>query len=221
MGETLSMTFTEKPSVVLFDLGNVLIRISPEAFLQNLGLDTPENRRFYQPHVTEIVRQYESGNDDTDDFLSKLDTLFNSRQAGAPHSSRLGRYSRDDFRDAMLAIMQTPIEGMLELVTTLSSAVPLGLLSNTNPLHYEMCMGRFPALHHIHSHFLSYRLKSLKPHPEIFAKVTNKMAVSPGDVLYVDDLPENVEAGRRAGFRSHLFRGHQEFQQELRLTTLL
>jgi putative hydrolase of the HAD superfamily len=215
------MTSTNKPSVVLFDLGNVLVRIAPEAFLQKLGLDTPENRRFYQPHVTEIVRQYESGTDDTDEFLSKLDALFNGGRGEASGSPRGREFSPDDLRDAMLAIMQTPIEGMLELVTSLSNNVPLGLLSNTNPLHYEMCMNRYPALNHIHSHFLSYRLKALKPQPEIFSKVTKKMAVAPGEILYVDDLPENVEAGRNAGFNSYLFRGYHEFEQRLRTATLL
>lgn len=206
---------TQRPSFILFDLGNVLVRISPAAFLQKLGLDTRDNRRFYQAHINEIVRAYESGEEGTDEFLSRLDSLLNDTSSGVDSSARRRVIPRDDLRTAMLAVIGTPIEGMLELVTRLSGSVPLGLLSNTNPLHYEWCMAHLPVLHHISSHFLSYQLRSLKPGARIFAQVLESLQIAPGDILYVDDIPENVEAGRKAGLNSYLFRGLGELEEEL------
>ncbi len=209
---------TQRPSFILFDLGNVLVHISPGAFLRRLGLDTPEDRCLYQVHINEIVRQYESGNADTSEFLSRLETLVNTKQpeiSGAPHRNRI---SVEELHAAMLAVIGTPVEGMLELVTRLSSSVPLGLLSNTNPLHYEWCMEHLPVLRHIPSHFLSYQLQSLKPGARIYSQVVRKLQIAPGEILYVDDIPENVEAGRKAGLNSHQFLGREELEEELRAT---
>lgn len=207
---------TRQPSCILFDLGNVLVHISPPAFLQRLGLDTPDHRLFYQAHINEIVRQYECGNEDTDEFLSRLDSLFNKNAEESSRAARGHTISRDELRTAMLAVIGTPVEGMLELVARLGRSLPLGLLSNTNPLHYDWCMEHLPVLHHIPSHFLSYQLKSLKPDPRIFTRVVEGLQIAPGDIFYVDDIPENVEAGRRVGMNSYLFSGRERLEQDLR-----
>jgi HAD superfamily hydrolase (TIGR01509 family) len=206
----------QRPSFVLFDLGNVLVHISPEAFLQRLGLDTPDRRRFYQAHINEIVRQYECGNESTDQFLSRLELLLNGKKGEIANGERKRAIHRDEVRNAMHAVIGKPVEGMLELVTGLSGAVPLGLLSNTNPLHFDWSMEHLPVLRHISSLFLSYRLRSLKPDPRIFEQVLTSLQVAPGSILYIDDMPENVQAGKNAGLNSHLFRGRDGLEQELR-----
>lgn len=216
MEENHSSMNTQRPSNILFDLGNVLVRIAPEAFLQHLGLDTPDNRRFYQAHINEIVRKYECGEESTDEFLSRLESLLNNRQSEITGGTGGRLISRENLSAAMLAVIGTPIEGMHELVTRLSGSVPLGLLSNTNPLHYDWCMEHHPALHHLSSHFLSFQLQSLKPDARIFAQVLENLRIAPGDIFYIDDMPENVEAGRKAGMNSHLFRGREGLEQELR-----
>jgi HAD superfamily hydrolase (TIGR01509 family) len=207
---------TQRPSFVLFDLGNVLVHISPEAFLQRLGLDTPDRRRFYQAHINEIVRQYECGNESTDQFLSRLELLLNGKEVETANGVRMRAIQRDEVRDAMLAVIGKPVEGMFELVAKLSGSVPLGLLSNTNPLHFDWSMEHLPVLRHISSLFLSYRLRSLKPDARIFDQVLTSLQVAPGSIFYIDDMPENVDAGKNAGLNSHLFRGREGLERELR-----
>jgi glucose-1-phosphatase len=196
-----------RPAFVIFDLGNVLVYIHPEAFLQTLGIDSPENRRIYQKKVIDIVRAYERGEDSTDKFLDNLDKLFNVRDDGAGHQAGKGRFSRDDFQRAMLSIIGSPVPGMEELVRSLSPKVPLGLLSNTNPLHFDACMENLKVLRFIPSHFLSYRLKSLKPESGIFKQSIEFLQLDPHDILYIDDIPENIEAAEHAGLNGHLFAG--------------
>lgn len=196
-----------RPAVVVFDLGNVLVRIRPEAFLQTLGIDTPENRRAYQHKVIDVVKRYERGEDSTETFLQNLGTLFNVRDTLNTRSEESRRYSREDFRRAMLSIVERPIPGMEELVRALGTKVPLGLLSNTNPLHFDACMENLAVLRSIPFHFLSYRLRMLKPEPAIFEKTIELLQRDPRDVLYIDDLSENVEAARRAGFHGYHFVG--------------
>jgi HAD superfamily hydrolase (TIGR01509 family) len=199
-----------QPAFVIFDLGNVLVYIHPESFLQTLGIDSPENRLIYQKKVIDIVRLYERGEDSTEKFLDNLDSLFNADDTRGVQRGGNGRYSRDDFRRAMLSIIGRPVPGMEELVRSLSLKVPLGLLSNTNPLHFDACMESLRALQFIPSHFLSYRLRSLKPEPGIFTQTIDFLQLDPRDILYVDDLPENIEAAGRAGLNGHLFVGSEE-----------
>ena len=145
---------SSQPGFVIFDLGNVLVYIHPEAFLQTLGIDSAENRRIYQKKVIDIVRTYERGEDSTEKFLDNLNSLFNVDDARSVQRGGNGRHSRDDFRRAMLSIIGRPVPGMEELVRSLSLKVPLGLLSNTNPLHFDACMESLRVLRFIPSRCL-------------------------------------------------------------------
>ncbi len=204
-----------QPAYVMFDLGNVLVHIHPEAFLQTLGIDTPENRRAYQKKVIDIVKRYECGEETTDKFLENLDTLFNVSGAAKPRLDHNSLYSREDFRRAMLSIIGQPVSEMEELVRTLSAKVPLGLLSNTNPLHFDACLEHLAALQFIPAHFLSYRLKSLKPDSAIFRQVLDLLQRDPREVLYIDDMLENVEAALQSGFNAYHFLGYDQLKNHL------
>jgi putative hydrolase of the HAD superfamily len=195
-------------------MGNVLVHIDPAAFLRSLSIDTPENRARYQSSIVEIVRRYERGDDTTAKYLSNLDVLFNSRDR-APDYHHGGKeyFSQFDFRNAMLSIIGAPVAGMEQIVRHVGARLPIGLLSNTNPIHFEYCLQKFPVLRHIPSHFLSYQLRAFKPEPEIFARVIEKIPLPPGEILYIDDLAENVDAARTAGLVGHQFIGVKNIQQ--------
>lgn len=204
----------KQPSYVIFDLGNVLVHIDPAAFLRSLSIDTSENRGYYQSEIVDIAKRYERGDNSTEDFFANLDVLFNGRDKMPPRSQGgKDSFSQNDFRNAMLSIIGEPVEGMEDLVRRVGSSVPLGLLSNTNPVHFEYCLHRFRVLQDIPSHFLSYQLKAFKPEPEIFARVIERISLPPREILYIDDLAENVEAARVAGLMGHQFAGVKNIQQ--------
>jgi putative hydrolase of the HAD superfamily len=203
-----------RPSNVIFDLGNELVHIEPAAFLRSLSIDTPDNRRYYQSKITDIVKRYERGDDSTEDFFSNLDVLFNGRDRILQHNHGGKNYfSQNEFRNAMLSIVGEPVEGMEEIVRRVGASVPLGLLSNTNPVHFEYCLQTFRVLQYIPSHFLSYQLKAFKPEPEIFVRVIGQISLPPGEILYIDDLAKNVEAARAAGLMGHQFVGVKNIEQ--------
>lgn len=192
-----------KPSVVLFDLGNVLVRIHPEAFLQTLGIDTPENRRRYQLKIIRIVQQYERGADSTELYLDRLKALFD------------GQFQPDDLRRAMLSVIGQPIERMESLVRRVASSFQTGMLSNTNPVHYEYCLKAIPAVQHLPRHFLSYQLKCLKPEPLIYEKTVGLLQLPSSEMLFIDDVAENVEGARNAGLMALQFTSSEELEKSL------
>jgi len=206
----------QRPSYILFDLGNVLVNIEPAAFLRTLGIDTPENRRYYQPLITQLVRRYERGEDSTETYLQLVDILFNeSPEAGGHNHGGGWKFTSSEFRGAMLSIIRDPIAGMQERVARLAATVPLGLLSNTNPLHFDFCMEHLPALRSIPTHFLSYRMHALKPDRAIFEGVVRQLNLPPSEVLYFDDLADNVDAASSIGMRGLLFAGLAKLDQDL------
>ena len=195
-------------------MGNVLVHIEPAAFLRSLSIDTPDNRKYYQSKIIDTVKRYERGDDSTEDFFANLDALFNGSDRRLQHNHGGKDYfSRIEFRNAMLSIVGAPVEGMEAIVCRVGASVPLGLLSNTNPVHFEYCLQTFRVLQYIPSHFLSYQLKAFKPEPEIFARVIRQISLPPREILYIDDLTENVEAARAAGLMGHQFIGVKNIEQ--------
>jgi putative hydrolase of the HAD superfamily len=49
---------------------------------------------------------------------------------------------------------------------------------------------------------LSFEAGSIKPHPEIYQYAIDTHALLPSEVLYIDDLPDNIATGKQFGFRS-------------------
>jgi HAD superfamily hydrolase (TIGR01509 family) len=151
--------------------------------------------------------------------LDQLEVLLNGR--GAPHNPAGKKFNRDELTRAMLAVIGQPVAGMEDLVRRVGQLVPVGLLSNTNPLHYELCQSNLPVLRLIPLHLLSFQLRSLKPEPAIFEKVLQRVRITAADILYIDDLEENLRAAEEAGFTSHLFRDRSQLQALLRDLTLI
>lgn len=84
------------------------------------------------------------------------------------------------------------------------------LLSNTNPIGMAYCRKLFNAKGYdvkelFERLYLSYRMKLAKPDPEIFIRMTEDSGIEPGETLYIDDSPANIEAGRALGFHVVLY----------------
>lgn len=192
-----------KPSLLIFDLGGVLLRIEYRAFIKSLGLDHALSEFDLLRLLTHDARKYESGVIPTDEFFRRL-----SRRLNLP-------YEEERLHAAWKAILGGEIEGMPELVEHLSAEHALSMLSNTNELHFEYARAEFPVVSMFRNHFLSYKIGALKPSPEIYAHVVRSLGQHPSELLFIDDLEKNVEGARRAGMQSILFRNVNSLKSEL------
>ena len=67
--------------------------------------------------------------------------------------------------------------------------------------------------------FNSYRIGKGKTDPSLFDDVMGALGVAPGEALFVDDMPGNVERAASRGLNTILFRDAESFRKELaRLT---
>jgi len=67
---------------------------------------------------------------------------------------------------------------------------------------------------------ISYEVALAKPEPEIYRLTLNRLGVLPGDTLFVDDRPENVDAAASLGIRTMQFTGDGSVEELRRLLGL-
>src|SRR5262249_4939717 len=102
-----------------------------------------------------------------------------------------------------------------ELFAGLAKHYRLVLLSNTDPIHVTYIETNFEFPRYFHGRVYSCEAGVSKPDPAIYQQALREAAVPLEAILYVDDTPACVEAGRRAGFDTLLFRGAAGLLAEL------
>jgi putative hydrolase of the HAD superfamily len=186
----------DKPRVLLFDLGGVLVEwegIAAVAGLTGGRMDVDAARWYWLGSAW--VRGFESGRCGPEMFCE-----------GVVRDLRLD-ISPSEFLERFISWDRGPQAGALELLDRLRSHYILACLSNNNPLHWErlrqpdMFGGRF------HHEFISYQTGHMKPDSAAYEQVLSVLGCPPGDVLFFDDSPECVEGSRRAGIRGHVVQG--------------
>jgi len=102
----------------------------------------------------------------------------------------------------------------LELLGELRASLPLALLSNA-PAGLARMIDAQPWAGVFRRRFFSADLGLAKPDPQVFARVCELLAASPGDLTFVDDRKDNIEAAREFGIDAVLFTGAADLRLEL------
>ena len=93
--------------------------------------------------------------------------------------------------------------GIDTLLRDASARYPLYALSNTNPSHHAVFSKRFAdVLAHFRKLYLSHEMGLRKPDPEIYRGVARELALAPQELLFFDDLADNVAAARAVGMEA-------------------
>lgn len=78
------------------------------------------------------------------------------------------------------------------------------IFSNTNDLAIEHVRRDFPFFANFDGYILSYEVGAMKPQPGIYAAMEKMCGRKGTDLIYIDDRPENIEAGRAHGWQTIL-----------------
>jgi len=197
---------------VYFDLGNVLLQFDHRRACRQLaGMTGATPDRIWEiVFAGELERRFELGEITREEFTDHL-----ARQLGCPPE-------RPRWENAAADIF-TPIEGMADLARHLHRrGIPLGILSNTNVLHWEFVLQNHRWMDELFSvHALSYRLGLMKPDSRIYRRAA-ELADSVGEpIFFVDDREENVSAAVEAGWDAVRFRSRRQLEDDLRQRGLL
>lgn len=190
---------------VVFDYGNVIDDVDVRVFVEHVkpfmvGPMTPEERLLQtQP----LSVQYESGKLDTAAFIPAF-----LKQAGL-------QMSHDEFIAAWSGFFR-PIPFTHALIRSLSAKYRLGLLSNTNELHFEHLISRTDVFPLFETVTLSYRVGVMKPDPAIYRDTVRKLGLASSECLYIDDLKQNAEAAGALGMQTVHFTSPAEAAVQLK-----
>ena len=180
----------------LFDIGNVLVGFDFEVASERLR-DRCESPGDDGPMETilDLRDQLERGDLDGEAFARRS----------------IERLRFDGDGDEFVAIYQeifTPHREVWDLVDRLRGRYRLLLLSNTSDLHHVGLVRDFPVFENFEGGVFSYSARSVKPEPAIYETAIRELSIDPARTVYLDDLPANIEQGRRFGLISHEY--HQD-----------
>ena len=108
-----------------------------------------------------------------------------------------------------------PMQGMEELFAEVEKRVAVGLLSDTDPIHWDYLPPLYPFLNRIKKPTLSFEIGWMKPAPEAYLAAARDVGFPPEQCFFTDDKPENIEGARRAGMDAELFTSAEELRRQL------
>jgi putative hydrolase of the HAD superfamily len=201
---------TSSIEVVLFDLGNVILPFNHyqiaeklSRFATNADFQDPKKIFTYLfDFKNGAINGYEVGKVSSRDFFQSLKDHL-----------RL-TLSFEDFKPIWNDIFWEN-EEVSEIIRSLKGKKRLGLLSNTNPLHFDYILSKFPVVKVFDQWFLSHEMGFKKPAIEIFRKAIDWAGVEPEKILFIDDLKPYVEVAVSLGIRGIHFASHHDLKNHL------
>ncbi|OPZ23558.1 MAG: hypothetical protein BWZ03_00467 [bacterium ADurb.BinA186] len=83
---------------------------------------------------------------------------------------------------------------------------PWIFFSTINTLHYHHLLRQINVPYFArHNSILSFQEKQLKPHEQLFRKLSNVLPISPSQILVIDDKPINIHAALQYGYKAQIF----------------
>jgi glucose-1-phosphatase len=200
-----------KYSVIVFDLGNVLIPFDYDiAFNKLEKIEKGLGQRFLDQYKEnyEFHRAFERGDVPEDKFITKLLGFIDNK------------VDRETIIDAYSKIF-TVNENVASLLPELKKNYMLVLLSNTNSLQQKYGWNGYDFLKHFDKLILSHEAGSVKPEEKIYKAVETYTQKPPGEHIFIDDIFEYAEAAKKLGWDAIQFKNYNQLVTELKLRKIL
>ena len=182
--------------VIVFDVGNVLVKFDPREIAAGFGLSEALYRGVF-----------ESG------LWFWMDTgLLTVGQIAAMMCEAAHAESRADYLKVANLLegfvdMEKPYTGSLLLPELKKAGKRLYYLTNyATPMFYRT-MERFPFFAYFDGGVVSAEEHILKPMPRIYALLCERYGFQPSEALFIDDSAANIEAAGKLGFAVWQFEG--------------
>jgi glucose-1-phosphatase len=185
------MSNVHKPSVVVFDLGKVLVDFDYTIAARKIA----SKGKMMAEKIYEFIA--------LSPLLFKYETGLISRQDFFGAVCQATGYCGDiEEFGGFFADIFTPIEPMVELHNALRTAkIPTYIFSNTNDLAITHIRQKFPFFNNFNGYILSYEVGAMKPDAKMYQALETMAGKRGADVLYLDDRQENVDAGAAHGWQ--------------------
>lgn len=191
-------------SVVVLDLGNVLVRWDPYGAYEGRMARADVDRFFAEVDFAALNHRQDAGRPWADARAELLATH-------PAHVNALDLYVRH-FADTLSG----PVPGSADVVRDLAAAgVRLLGLTNWSAETFHHAAPAAPAIGLLEAVLVSGEVGLAKPDPAIFRLLAHRFAVEPADAVFVDDSPANVAAAREVGFDGIVFTDAPALRRDL------
>ena len=180
---------------LLFDLGGVVIDISFVSAFQHWSALSPLSLENMQDRFQfdEIFQRFERGEIDEPKYFERL-----RKQLQLTGSD-------DQIKQGWNAIIRGKISETLEVVQQARQKLPCFAFSNTNETHITLLDRNHSNVLNAFDHvFLSSRIGMRKPEQAAFEFIAQSIDVPVHEILFFDDLAENINGAKRAGLQAVL-----------------
>ena len=109
----------------------------------------------------------------------------------------------------------TPNEEIFGLVDQVSSRYRVALCSNTSEPHWSLERRRLPFGGKFDPAVLSYAVGAMKPDRRIYDALSRLSGVPHDSIVFIDDVPANVEGARAAGIHAIRFTTVERLEADL------
>lgn len=189
---------------IIFDLGKVLVDVNFNkgifGLFTNHASNTPQ--AIHQLYQQALFRDYNCGRISGAEFYEAVNKKF-----------KLG-LKYPEFVDKWCAVFE-PMPGMEELVKQVARNYKVGLLSDTDPLHWHYCLDNFPVLKIFSKPALSYEIGQLKPAAKCYLSAVRNIGLEPAQCLFIDDRQQNVLGAQKNGMKALLFTSPEKLSIDL------
>jgi putative hydrolase of the HAD superfamily len=189
-----------------FDFGNVLAFFDHGRAVREFAsfTDMDEVELALAVYGSAIAEDYECGKISTAAFVREA--ILNARMSCSAQEF-LAFYNDIFWRNPEVC----------DLVPRLKPRYRLVLASNTNEAHFLRYTNDFAdVLAHFDHVVPSHQAGARKPHAEFYEYLKQFAFAPTGNCLFIDDLPVNVEAAERAGFRGLVYTANGTLADRLR-----
>ena len=188
---------------ILFDIGNVLVRFDYDKAVRGLGRDSDATL----PEIREALERYHA-----DHETGRISSVEYAQKVCEKISYKGSQVA---FREVYSDIF-TVNKPMWDFVAALPSGIRRLLFSNTSEIHQNWLFSWYPSFAEFHGGVYSWSALGMKPDEPIYHRALEMLSLPPEKVAYIDDLPANIETGRRLGLRAIAYHPdrHEEFLKD-------
>ncbi len=196
----------KKISVVVFDLGNVLIPFDYDIIKNKLNaIDEALGERFYDKYKANyhVHRDFERWTLSNNEFLRIM-------MDWTEH-----KITEEEFCKIYSEIFVVN-EDVASLLPKLKTSYKLILLSNTNYIHQKYGWQKYGFLKHFDKLILSHEVGAIKPEEKIYRAVESFTKLPSDEHIFIDDVKEYAEGAKSCGWDAVHFVGYENLTFELK-----
>lgn len=195
-----------KPTIPVFDIGNVLIAWDPRNLYRKLFDDHQEMESFLETVCTD------AWNLEQDRGRSFADAVALLARDFPGYADHIRAYD-----ERWHEMIPGAIDESVAILQTLRETCPrVFAITNFNQGKFKEAQKRFPFLEVFDDVVVSGDEKLLKPDPAIYEVLFRRQGVKPSDCAFVDDSAKNVAAARAVGMHAIHFQNPLQAREEFR-----